>query len=447
MPDKKSLSDLNAEHGPLGRVSTPELVALDSVTPQSIAWLWHPCFALGKLSLLAGDPGLGKSLVTLAIASCVSLGGRWPASRETAPVGKVILLSAEDDPEDTIRPRLDAAEADCGRIVALTMVTERDAKTGETRRRGFSLVDDIAVLEAAIKQHPECRLVIIDPVSAYLGAVDSHKNAEIRGVLAPLAELAQRAKVAVLAVTHLNKGSGRAIYRAMGSIAFVAAARSTFIVVKDDDDPQRRLMVTLKNNLAADQIGFAYRVETAPNGAPVVMWEPESFTVDLDDLLGDGPGDQATKRDNAGEWLSALLINGPVLRDEIYERAEKAGIKDHTLRRAKQANKAIKAKRKGFGGRWYWGFEDDFPGKDKPVPTVTEDGHLWREEMPKPSNDAGAGSENPHRCPTWASTTKANNQATFSRFRLHRCPPHGKGKQMAICGGLAGAGSRCVKYR
>jgi hypothetical protein len=299
-------------------------------------------------------------------------------------------LAAEDDPEDTIRPRLDAAEADCGRIVALTMVTERDAKTGETRRRGFSLVDDIAVLEAAIKQHPECRLVIIDPVSAYLGAVDSHKNAEIRGVLAPLAELAQRAKVAVLAVTHLNKGSGRAIYRAMGSIAFVAAARSTFIVVKDDDDPQRRLMVTLKNNLAADQIGFAYRVETAPNGAPVVMWEPESFTVDLDDLLGDGPGDQATKRDNAGEWLSALLINGPVLRDEIYERAEKAGIKDHTLRRAKQANKAIKAKRKGFGGRWYWGFEDDFPGKDKPVPTVTEDGHLWREEMPKPSNDAGS---------------------------------------------------------
>ena len=156
------------------------------------------------------------------------------------------MLSAEDDPGDTIRPRLDAAGADCSRISLLAGVAWDDDQDAQVAT--FNLARDLRALDAAIESTPECRLVVIDPISAFCGSTDSHKNSDVRGLLAPLSELVQRRQVAVVGVNHLNKSTagGPAIYRTMGSLAFVAAARAAWAVVKDKDDPA-------KPTLLADQ--------------------------------------------------------------------------------------------------------------------------------------------------------------------------------------------------
>lgn len=294
----------------------PVMVRLSEVASEPVSWLWPGRIALGKLTLVAGDPGLGKSFVTLDVAARVSTGAPWPdRPGERREPGGVVLLSAEDGIADTIRPRLDAAGADVERIVALEAVRIVDAD-GRESARAFDLTCDLPALEAAIREVGDCRLVVIDPVTAYLGGVDSHKNAEIRGLLAPLAELAARYGVAVVAVTHLNKsGGGPAIYRAMGSLAFTAAARAAWAVSKDKDDPARRLVLPIKNNLAPDAGGLAYRIEGRGAGdCPVVAWEPDAVNVSADDALtadarqaGAGTG----ALEEATEWLRDFLAGGP----------------------------------------------------------------------------------------------------------------------------------------
>lgn len=268
-----------------------EFVTVSDVQAEPIRWLWRGKLALGKVSLLAGDPGLGKSLVSLAVAAAVTRGAPWPVNGTRAPEGEVVLLSAEDDVADTIRPRLEAAGADVGRVHVLTMVRDLDPD-GRPFSRGFSLRRDLKLLDASLAERPSVRLVAVDPISAYLGDIDSHNNADVRGLLAPLAELAARHRVAVLCVSHLNKGGGPAMYRTNGSLAFVAAARAAFMVTRDQADPARRLMLPLKNNLAPDVDGLAYSVQTAENEAPVVVWEPEAVTVTAEEALAPAGTDE-----------------------------------------------------------------------------------------------------------------------------------------------------------
>jgi len=255
----------------------PVMVSLADVEAKPVRWLWPSRIALGKLTLLVGDPKVGKSFITLDLAARVSRGDGWPDCPAcTSAPGGVVLLSAEDDLGDTIRPRLDAAGADVSRIKALVAVKRFDFKAGGERQCFFDLSEDLAAMEQAILDVPDCRLVVIDPITAYLGAADSHKNAEIRGLLAPLSEIASRRRVAIVAVTHLRKGEGRAMYRAIGSIAFTAAARAVFSVSKDKDDPtgQRRLVLPVGNNLGNDTTGLAYRLdptESAKTSAKITL--------------------------------------------------------------------------------------------------------------------------------------------------------------------------------
>jgi RecA-family ATPase len=202
--------------------SSPIIVPLDSVVREQLDWLWPGRIPLGKLTLLAGDPGLGKSFVTLDMAARVSRGSEWPdLPLIEQPSGGVVLLNAEDDLADTIAPRLDQAGADDSQIVAFEGV-----RTGR-KKRLIALDTDIPRLEEVLINRPNVRLVVIDPLSAYCGGIDSHKNSEVRGLLAQLAVLAHRHRVAVVAVTHLNKSRDKkAVYRAMGSLAFAAAARA-----------------------------------------------------------------------------------------------------------------------------------------------------------------------------------------------------------------------------
>lgn len=350
---------------------SPIIRRVSDVLPEPVQWLWPGRFALGKLTILAGDPGLGKSFLTLDIAARVSRGAGWPDAPGVATTpGGVVLLSAEDDVADTIRPRLEAAGANLHRISVLDAIMVVGDHASQSARV-FDLSRDLPALEQAIQGVPECQLVVIDPITAYLGSVDSHKNADIRGLLAPLSQLAAKHGVAVVAVTHLNKnGGGAAIYRTMGSLAFTAAARAAWAVSKDKNLPTRRLLLPIKSNIAPDTGGLAYRIQAdGVSISPVVVWEPNPVNVSADDALAGerGMGGGRTERDAAADWLRDFLADGPKLAKEVESESEAAGFKKRTIERAKAAV-GIVPRKDGFGGGWVWalpgGTEDRQAGQE-----------------------------------------------------------------------------------
>ncbi|SOD40559.1 AAA family ATPase [Nitrosovibrio sp. Nv4] len=336
------------------------------VKPQPVRWLWPGKIALGKPTLIAGDPGLGKSMLTVSFAAHVSTGRDWPAGGGICPQGDVLFVSAEDDPADTIRPRLDAAGADPARVHIVGGVESLN-RDGGPETRLLSLRRDLEPIREAALTLPQCRLIVVDPVSAYLDGADSHNNAEVRGVIAPLSELASSIGAAIIFVTHLNKGTGgSALYRSTGSLAFVAAARAAFLVTKDKSDQNRRLFLPLKNNLGPDATGMAYHIEEA-GGVPRVVWEKEIVLISADDALGreDDQGDhESTLAEDAAEWLCDVLANGPVPSDDVKKYAKGAGYSWATVRRA-QATLGIKPRRHSAEGEtpcWRWALPDEHKG-------------------------------------------------------------------------------------
>lgn len=246
-----------------------EVVNAATVKEVPLRWLWPSRVPAGKVTLLAGDPGLGKSFLTCDMASRVTTGNYWPDSMEArAPQGSVVMLSAEDDPADTIVPRLRSAGADLSRVDLL-----RSVRVGG-RPDAFVLRRDLPLLEAAIRRRGDCRLVVIDPISCYLGGTDGNSNVEVRGALAPLGQLAERTGAAVVVVSHLRKGDGDLMYRVTGSLAFVAAARATWAVEADREDPQRRrrVMRAIKMNVARPGADLGFVVDDYGGGA-VLAWD------------------------------------------------------------------------------------------------------------------------------------------------------------------------------
>ena len=346
-----------------GRQAEPVIVRLSDVEPEPVRWLWPGCIALGKLTMIVGDPGLGKSFLTLDMAARVSTGTPWPdAIGESNPAGGVVLLSVEDAIADTIRPRLDAAGADVSRIIAL-----RAVQRGDGSARMFNLATDLAALDDAIVACHGCRLVVVDPISAYLGMTDSHRNADMRSLLAPLADLSARHGVAIVAVSHLNKsGGGKAIYRIMGSLAFIAAARACWAVVRDPDDPTRRLLLPVKNNLATDSGGLAYTVRDAGCGIPSIAWDSQPVSITADEALGreletNNDETRRTAVDDAADWLRNVLSDGPLPAIEIKRQALANSISaTGSLRRAHDRLKVDAIKRGPFDKpTWYWRMPGD----------------------------------------------------------------------------------------
>lgn len=309
-----------------GRAKMPVITPLAQIHSEPLRWLWPGHIPSGKLTLLAGDPGLGKSLLSLDVAARVSSGKPWPGENDGAPLGGVILLVAEDDLGDTVRPRLEAAGADIGRIHVLSAVRCGD------RLRPFNLAEDIDRLEEAIETIPDPRLIVLDPISAYLGPVDDHGNAEIRSILAPLAALAAKRKIAVLAITHLRKSAGKAIYRTMGSLAFTAAARAVWGVTKDKEVEARRIWFPIKMNLGPQPAAMAYLIESGPR----LVWESSSFRADADELLSTFPP-KASAVAEAADWLRSALSGSSRPVRELEEEAKRAGISRAGLKRARRS--------------------------------------------------------------------------------------------------------------
>ena len=247
---------------PLGRrgaAGSPDLevVCMADVKPRPIDWLWENWVALGKVSVLAGEGGKGKSTVLCDLAARTSTGELWPdGNRNHSGPRGVVILAAEDDVEDTLAPRLIAAGADTSRIYNIRSVVD------DRIRGSFNLQADLERLEAEIEKRGDIGLVEIDPITSYLGKVDSHKNAEVRAVLEPLGEMAARLRVAVLCNNHFTKGAGgSANNRIIGSVAFVNHARAAFIVTPDAENDGRILLMPSKMNIAPIRHGLAYRLE------------------------------------------------------------------------------------------------------------------------------------------------------------------------------------------
>ena len=372
------------------------------VTPQPVEWLWPGRVALGKLTLIAGEAGLGKSQLSIAMAAAVTTGGEWPCGDGRAPEGNVIILSSEDGAADTVVPRLMAAGADRERVELVSTVRD------EQSRRSFDLSADLALLDQKISEIGDVKLIIIDPISSYLGPrVDSHVNAAVRAVLEPVSEMAARLRIAIVAITHPPKGTGTtAINRFIGSIAFVAAARAAFMVTRDAEDEIRRLFLPVKNNLAPLGKGLAFRLEQRLVADGIVgssvAWETETVTITADQALqaADDRGGGGGAGADAEEFLREALAGGALAVIDLKADGKEAGLSWATIRRAKD-RLGVVAQRKSHGrdgaGRWTWAMstparcssrlQDAHPSE---VSTLQESEHLAADQAKAPTGIAPA---------------------------------------------------------
>lgn len=329
---------------PLSRQQEAEpslrIVRMADVQPETIRWLWYPYIACGKLTILEGDPGLGKSWLTCALACAVTRGRGLPNAEPFGP-GVVLMLSAEDGLGDTLRPRLDAVGADTARVFALAEPLTLD--DGGLLR-----------LEAAIIEHkPD--LVVIDPLFAFTGGkVDIHRANECRAVTSRLGAIAERHGCAILAVRHLAKsrGGGHALNAGIGSIDFAAAARSVLLVGRDPEDEHKRALVQTKNNLAPCGEAVGYKLE-----AGHFYWTGESDLTAGRILSVVSNDDERSALTEAVDFLRAALSAGEREVDDVKAEARRAGIAEATLRRARE-RLSIKASRQGIPGtrqRFVWG--------------------------------------------------------------------------------------------
>ncbi|GHV79457.1 hypothetical protein AGMMS49944_12480 [Spirochaetia bacterium] len=253
------------------------------IKPEPITWLWKNRIAIGKLTIYAGDPGLGKSQGTLDLAARVSLGKAFPDG-SPCMLGDTIILSSEDDPGDTIRPRLDALEADVSRI---SIIKGERAPDGSAKPMNLLKVLTFmdAINQIREKGH-DFHLLIVDPLDGFLDGGDSNSNEEVRAALDGLCSLAERERFAIVGIKHLNKSKGDAAYRVGGSIAFTAKARSVWIFTKDREK-DRCLFLPQKNNLGPGGGGFQYSIQARDTGgiiAPFISWEG-SADDDIQDVL------------------------------------------------------------------------------------------------------------------------------------------------------------------
>src|SRR5215212_3954620 len=324
----------------------PVGIMLSEVQAETVEWLWERRIPLGKITVLDGDPGLGKSVLTTDLAARATMGRAMPYGfRKRQPAG-VVILSAEDGAGDTIRPRFDAAGGDPAKVVLLG--------TEET----LGIPEDLGTIERAIKQ-VDAKLAIIDPVMAFMGEdVNSNSDKEVRRALTPVKQLAERLGGGGLIVRHLNKTpGGNHLYRGGGSIGIIGAARVGLLVGPHPDDEDLRVLAAQKSNLGPPPESLKYRIETAENDSARVSYEGTVEMKPQDLLKGPQDEEERSAADEARDFLRSVLAGG--VRKEsnsVKAEAKSLGISETTLKRVKRS---IGVKSVKIGETWFMSFSDD----------------------------------------------------------------------------------------
>lgn len=308
-----------------------------SIAVKKVDWLWEPYIPYGKITVVQGDPGDGKTTLILNIAALLSQGALMPESEAGPRCEKIIYQSSEDGAEDTLKPRLVSAGADCSKIafidessICLTLYSPK--------------------IEEAIRE-TGARLLVLDPLQAYLGENSEMNRADgIRPAMKHLTAVAERTGCAIVIIGHMNKASGtKSIYRGLGSIDITASARSVLLVGRLKSDPAVRVMAQIKNSLSREGASIAFEI----NNNAAVRWIGE-YDITADELLlGDAVPDDGGKLSDASEMLKDILRGGAVPCSEIYARFRESGIGKRTVDSAKKKLE-IKSIKQGNG--WYWSF-------------------------------------------------------------------------------------------
>jgi putative DNA primase/helicase len=353
---------------PAGEYSScVELLRGSDVKPEAVTWLWPGWLAAGKMHVLGGAPGTGKTTISMALAATVTTAGRWPDGSRS-PVGNVVIWSGEDDPADTLVPRLALSGADLSRVYFIADVFDGDG------RRSFDPARDMEPLRRKLAEIGDVRLLIVDPiVSAVMG--DSHKNAEVRRSLQPLVDLAAFMRCALLGITHFSKGTGGRdpVERLTGSLAFGALARVVMVAAKHQEEGEDgrtvRLFIRAKSNIGPDDGGFEYdlhqdELKTHPGiFASSVLWGDavEGAARELlatADATGDD-GEGGTLND-AKRFLTDLLADAPMRAGAVFKDADGAGLTKRSIQRAADKIGVLRHK-DGMRGGWLWKLPPKMP--------------------------------------------------------------------------------------
>jgi len=299
-----------------------------------------------------GDPGDGKSLTALKMAAIVTNGAEWPDVKNPAidDRGTVILFTAEDDLSTTVRVRAETLGADLKKLIIFPNLV------GKNKEEFFCIQGHLPLLEKTIQEIGDVKLVIFDSIMDYMGSIKSGDPVQVRSVLAPLLNLGEKHNVAIIGISHMRKEQAKAVYRVLGSIAFLAIARTVWLIHRDEDDPsrRRRFFSPLKANVCRDPTTLAFSID-GPIGKPNLIFEKEPVDITSEELLMDEEGKErySAKRE-AKEWLIQALEDGPMPANKILNLAEENGIAERTLKRAKSIL-GVKSYKKDEG--WFWELE------------------------------------------------------------------------------------------
>ncbi|HEX5165341.1 MAG TPA: AAA family ATPase [Thermomicrobiales bacterium] len=359
---------------------------MSEVPPQDVHWLWQDWLPLGKLTLMGGHVGAGKSTLAAGFAALLSRGLPWPGDEERAaaagelgPAHSIFLLG-EDAADDTLRPRLDQLGANPNYVLTLDAIVDDDG-----RERMFTLRNHLEELEAAIVEY-EARLVVLDPLNSYMGSANSNDEGDVREVLTPLLRVAERAGCAVLGIGHVGKPSagGRRMPQQMllGSTAFIAVARSIMMTAKIPET-ERNVLASVKSNLSRFPAPLEW---SRPDNGPLIWHGPATHSIDA--ILGGIPGTlRPEPREDAEDLLRVLLADGPVASREVEAAASELGISEFSIKRARKELGVQTRRLGGSNGGWYLMLEDadwdDFVAGQS-TPSSEQDDGLTLPSSPDP---------------------------------------------------------------
>ena len=356
------------------------IIPASEVELENVSWLWPGHLAHGALELLTGDPDLGKSQIQMSYAACVTRGTPWPDGVPGSQAQQVLLVTAEDNYANTVGPRALAAGIDLTALLYLKGLVRNG------KHEIFLLSSGLEALEQVLLDHENIGLVLIDPITAYMGSptsgqFDSHRATDVRSVLSPLKDLAERHRIAISAITHPPKGAKASpLDSFIGSQAYIAAARIAHLCVPETEpglagavrNTGRVFFTQVKNNLGSKVVTLAYHLDTKSVGpdrsgeplkpAPYVQWEG-AVDITSAEALAQARAVAKTKVNPVHEFLRDILASGPVLQKIVVERGAAKGISLPQLRRARKAVGAVTFKRRGGNviSPWLWALPEHVP--------------------------------------------------------------------------------------